>query len=134
MGIGGLIGSFGMLAGGAGMLLTGLKGLSVVVGLLTSPITLVVAAIAGAIYVFTHWEESVAAVSQAWEWLIEQLGFVATHTHPTKKITRYKQGAYGLVGSAQGRGSGALLPAPGSWRPCRANTRISGPSSPKYTA
>jgi hypothetical protein len=49
-------------------------------------------------------------------------------------ITRYERGAYGLVGSAQGRGSGALLPAPGSWRPCRAITRISGPSSPKYTA
>jgi hypothetical protein len=49
-------------------------------------------------------------------------------------ITRYDQGAYGLVGSAQGRESGALLPAPGSWRPCRAITRISGPSSRKYTA
>ena len=28
-------------------------------------------------------------------------------------ITRYDQGAYGLVGGAEGRGSGALLPAPG---------------------
>ena len=39
--------------------------------------------------------------------LIEQLGFVATHTHPTKKITRYKQGQTNLLVNDEPTGQAA---------------------------
>ncbi|WP_409018996.1 4-hydroxyphenylpyruvate dioxygenase [Brevundimonas vesicularis] len=39
--------------------------------------------------------------------LIEQLGFVATHTHPTKKITRYKQGQTNLLVNDEATGQAA---------------------------
>ena len=42
---------------------------------LANPIAWLIGLVAGAIWVLTHWEETVAAVSRAWEWLIEQLGF-----------------------------------------------------------
>ncbi len=39
--------------------------------------------------------------------LIEQLGFVPTHTHPTKKITRYKQGQTNLLVNDEPTGQAA---------------------------
>jgi 4-hydroxyphenylpyruvate dioxygenase len=39
--------------------------------------------------------------------LIEQLGFVATHTHPSKKITRYKQGQTNLLVNDEPTGQAA---------------------------
>ncbi|MBN9478717.1 MAG: 4-hydroxyphenylpyruvate dioxygenase [Bordetella sp.] len=39
--------------------------------------------------------------------LIEQLGFVATHTHPTKDIVRYKQGRTNLLVNSEPTGQAA---------------------------
>ena len=42
--------------------------------LIANPIGALIAVIAGAVWVFTHWEETIAAATDAWEWLAEQLG------------------------------------------------------------
>lgn len=43
--------------------------------LAANPIGALITLVAGAVWVFTHWEETIAAASDAWGWLIEKLGF-----------------------------------------------------------
>lgn len=87
MGIAGIMGVLSMgisVVGGIGAALGVLAGVVAGVGrafgvlrlaLALNPIGALLAVVAGAVWVFTHWEETIAAASKAWEWLIEKLGF-----------------------------------------------------------
>ncbi|KAK0338923.1 hypothetical protein LTR94_036641, partial [Friedmanniomyces endolithicus] len=43
--------------------------------------------------------------------LIERLGFVATHRHPTKAVVRYKQGRTNLLVNSEATGQAAAFRA-----------------------
>jgi TP901 family phage tail tape measure protein len=75
VGIAGLLVALGSLGIVVGTTLWALAPLAGVLAILLSPVALAVAAIAALAYVFTHWEETVALASLAFEWLIETLGF-----------------------------------------------------------